>query len=42
MKILLTGISCVGKTTIGSLLAQKLSYPFFNLDAEVEMRNRKA
>lgn len=42
MKILLTGISCVGKTTIGSQLAKKLNYRFFNLDVEVEIRNKKS
>lgn len=42
MKILLTGVSCVGKTTIGSQLAKKLNYPFFNLDVEAEIRNKKS
>lgn len=36
MQIFLTGISCVGKTTIGKILAEKLSYPFFDLDEEIE------
>ena len=36
MKIYIVGISCVGKTTIGSLLADNLNYPFYDLDEEVE------
>lgn len=42
LKILLTGVSCVGKTAIGSRLGEKLDYPFFNLDNEVEIRNKKS
>lgn len=36
MIIYLVGASCVGKTTIGNLLAKKLGFKFFDLDAEVE------
>ena len=36
MRVLLTGVSCVGKTTIGSKLAVLLGVPFFDLDSEVE------
>jgi len=36
MKIYIVGISCVGKTTIGSLLADNLNYTFYDLDEEVE------
>ena len=36
MKILLVGVACVGKTTIGERLAERLDYPFFDLDEEVE------
>lgn len=36
MRILLTGIACVGKTTIGRSLASRLGYRFFDLDEEVE------
>ena len=35
-RIFLTGVSCVGKTTIGSKLAGLLGYRFYDLDAEVE------
>ena len=36
MRIFLTGISCVGKTTIGSMLSSRLGYSFFDLDEEIE------
>ena len=36
MKILLFGVSNVGKTTTGKLLAKKLGIPFFDLDEEVK------
>ena len=36
MTILLFGVSCVGKTTIGSLLAQRLAYSFYDLDEEIK------
>ena len=36
MRILLIGVACVGKTTIGRCLAERLGYPFFDLDEEVE------
>ena len=36
MKVLLTGIACVGKSTIGAELASLLEVPFFDLDTEVE------
>lgn len=35
MKVLLFGISSVGKTTVGRLLAERLSYTFYDLDEEV-------
>jgi len=35
-KILLVGVSCVGKTTIGRLLAGRLGLPFFDLGEEIE------
>ncbi len=40
MKILLLGISCVGKTTVGSLLSQKLGWEFHDLDEEVKTRRK--
>ncbi len=38
MKILLYGISCVGKTTTAEILAEKLDYKFYDLDEEVKTR----
>lgn len=35
-RIFLTGVGCVGKTTIGTELASLLGYPFYDLDSEVE------
>jgi shikimate kinase len=36
MKIFISGISCVGKTTIGEKLANLLNLPFFDFDQEIE------
>lgn len=36
MNILLFGVSNVGKTTVGKLLAEKLGYDFYDLDEEVK------
>ncbi len=36
MKIFLIGISCVGKTTIGRVLAGRLGYRFIDMDEEIE------
>ena len=36
MRVLLVGVSCVGKTAIGGLLAGRLDCPFFDLDDEIE------
>lgn len=36
MRIFLTGVSCVGKTTVGRQLAALLGVNFFDLDHEVE------
>jgi len=36
MRIFITGVGCVGKTTIGSILSSRLGYCFFDLDEEVE------
>ena len=39
-KILLTGVSCVGKSTIGRRLAEILEYDFYDLDLELERHFR--
>ena len=36
MKILLFGVSNVGKTTIGKLLAERIGFDFYDLDDEVK------
>jgi shikimate kinase len=36
MIIYLVGLGCVGKTTIGKSLAEKMGFRFFDLDEEVE------
>jgi shikimate kinase len=36
LKIFIVGISCVGKSTIGRCLSEKLGYQFFDFDTEVE------
>lgn len=36
MQVFLTGVSCVGKSTIGKILADILGVTFFDLDLEVE------
>lgn len=36
MEICLVGVSCVGKTTMGKRLAERLGYAFFDLDVEIE------
>ncbi len=41
MKIYLVGISCVGKTTIGRLLANYLDFSFYDLDDEVQKYYQK-
>jgi len=38
MRIILVGVSCVGKSTLGKLLAEKWGYKFFDFDFEVERR----
>ena len=38
MKILLFGVSNVGKTTIGKLLAERVGFAFYDLDDEVKKR----
>lgn len=36
MIIYLVGIGCVGKTTIGKMLAKKIGFSFFDIDEEIE------
>ncbi|MBS3986277.1 MAG: AAA family ATPase [Selenomonadales bacterium] len=36
MKIILVGVACVGKSTVGKLLADSVGYKFIDFDAEVE------
>jgi len=36
MRIFLTGVSCIGKSTIGKILADRLCFSFFDLDDEIE------
>jgi shikimate kinase len=36
MKIILVGVSCVGKSTVGKMLADKVGYKFFDFDFEIE------
>lgn len=42
MIIYIVGISCVGKTTVGRLLAKKINYSFFDLDEEIENYYQKS
>ena len=39
-KILITGVSCTGKSTIGRRLAEILDYAFYDLDLELERHFR--
>jgi len=36
VRIFLTGVGCVGKTTVGRELSELLDVPFFDLDEEIE------
>jgi shikimate kinase len=36
VKVLLVGVGCVGKSTIGRVLAERLGFAFFDLDEEIE------
>ena len=36
MRVSLVGVSCVGTTTIGRILAARRGWPFFDLDEEIE------
>lgn len=37
MRVFLTGVSCVGKTTIGRKLSKLLGLGFFDVDEEIEV-----
>jgi len=41
MIIYLVGIGCVGKTNVGKILADKIDFPFYDLDEEVERYYQK-
>lgn len=41
MIIYLVGISCVGKTTIGKMLAERIGFSFFDMDEEIENYYKK-
>ncbi len=41
MIIYLVGLSCVGKTTIGKMLSDKLGFSFFDIDEEIEKYYKK-
>lgn len=41
MIIYLVGVSCVGKTTIGTMLSDILGFPFFDMDEEIEKYYQK-
>jgi shikimate kinase len=36
LRVSLVGVSCVGTTTIGGILADRRGWPFFDLDEEIE------
>jgi len=36
LRVSLVGVSCVGTTTIGRILADRRGWPFFDLDEEIE------
>ena len=42
MKIFLLGLTGAGKSTIGKILANKLSYPFIDLDDVIRFETRKS
>ena len=41
MILYIIGISCVGKTTIGKMLAERIDYSFFDLDDEIQNYYKK-
>lgn len=40
--VVLVGLSCTGKSTVGRLLAERLGWPFVDTDAELERRAGKS
>ncbi len=40
MTVLLFGVTCVGKTTVGEVLSKRLNWSFYDLDAEVKIRRK--
>ena len=42
MKLILVGYMCSGKTAIGTLLAQKMNIPFFDLDQLIQSKEGKS
>ncbi|MCP3880160.1 MAG: hypothetical protein GY701_17485, partial [Sulfitobacter sp.] len=36
MRVFLTGVGCVGKTTVGRRLAELMGHRFFDLDTQIE------
>ena len=38
MEVLLFGVSCVSKSTLGKLIAEKLNISYFDLDEEIKAR----
>ena len=36
MRVFIAGVSCVGKTSIGAILASRLGCRFYDLDLEIE------
>ncbi len=42
MIIYLVGVSCVGKTTIGRMLARQMEFKFYDIDKEVEKHYNKS
>ena len=36
MRVSLVGVSCVGTTTMGRILADRRGWPFFDLDEQIE------
>ena len=39
MNILLLGVSCVGKSSTGKILAEKLGYAFYDMDEEIKKKH---